>query len=125
MTCDNQRKHDVKQVYDMRGWGHSDEEMRAAARQYQITSLQGTNSSHASIASTVSRHVHVQWFKLIIITDRPELLGLPAGVLRHGHHLVDDGVHLLLVQEPVLVRVVHPEHDCNMTTHDVTDSGPQ
>ena len=46
-----------------------------------------------------------------LITDRPELLGLPAGVLRHRHHLVDDGVHLLLVQEPVLVRVVHPEHD--------------
>ena len=109
--CDNQRKYYVKQVYDMRGWGHSDEEMRAAARQYQITSLQGTNSSHASIASTVSRHVRVQWFKLIIITDRPELLGLPAGVLRHGHHLVDDGVHLLLVQEPVLVSIVHPEHN--------------
>ena len=42
----------MKQVYDMRGWGHSDEEMRAAARQYQITSLQGTNSSHASIIAS-------------------------------------------------------------------------
>ena len=107
MTCDNQRKHDVKQVYDMRGWGHSDEEMRAAARQYQITSLQGTKSSHASIASTESPHV--QCSKLI--TDRPELLGLPPGVLGHGHHLVDDGVHLLLVQVAILVSVVHPEHN--------------
>ena len=58
--CDNQRKYYVKQVYDMRGLGHSDEEMRAAALQYQITSLQGTNSSYASIAlpaSSVSRLV--------------------------------------------------------------------
>ena len=54
----------MKQVYDMRGWGHSDEEMRAAARQYQITSLQGTNSSHASIASTESRHVQKCFKKL-------------------------------------------------------------
>ena len=118
MTFDNQRKHDVKQVYDMRGWGHSDEEMRAAARQYQITSLQGTKSSHAS---TAYHHRVSACLCSKLITDRPELLGLPAGVLGHGHHLVDDGVHLLLVQEPVLVRVVHPEHDCNMTTHDVTD----
>ena len=52
-----------------------------------------------------------EWPELKNESHWSELLRLPANILRHGHHLVDDGVHLILIQKTILVCVVHPEHD--------------
>ena len=49
--------------------------------------------------------------KLDYTADRSKLGRLPAHVLGHDHHLVDDGVDLKVVQIAVLVGVVQPEHD--------------
>jgi hypothetical protein len=45
-------------------------------------------------------------------TYRPQLRDVPAQILCHRHHLVNDGVGLDFVQHAVAVRVVEPEHDC-------------
>lgn len=46
-------------------------------------------------------------------THRTQLADIPAEILGHGHHLVNNRIHFGSVQDSVAVRVVEAEHDCN------------